>query len=50
VNIFGGIVRCDKVAQGIADAARNLDISVPVIIRLSGSKSKRGSDSSRRAD
>ncbi len=42
VNIFGGIVRCDKVAQGIADAARSLEISVPVIIRLSGSNVAEG--------
>ena len=37
INIFGGIVRCDKVAEGIAAAAERLHPSVPVIIRLSGS-------------
>ncbi|HNX42576.1 MAG TPA: ADP-forming succinate--CoA ligase subunit beta [Candidatus Aminicenantes bacterium] len=37
INIFGGIVRCDKVAAGIAAAAERLHPSVPVIIRLSGS-------------
>lgn len=42
VNIFGGIVRCDKVAQGIADAARSLEITIPVIIRLSGSNVEEG--------
>ncbi len=37
VNIFGGIVRCDRVAQGIVDAYKNIgDINVPLIIRLQG--------------
>lgn len=37
VNIFGGIVRCDRVAQGIVDAYKNIgNISVPIIVRLQG--------------
>ena len=38
VNIFGGIVRCDRVAQGIVDAYKNLGdaIKVPIIVRLQG--------------
>ncbi len=37
VNIFGGIVRCDRVAQGIVDAYRNIgDIQIPIIVRLQG--------------
>jgi succinyl-CoA synthetase beta subunit len=37
VNIFGGIVRCDRVAQGIVDAYKNMgSINVPIIIRLQG--------------
>ena len=38
VNIFGGIVRCDRVAQGIVDAYKNMggDIKVPIIVRLQG--------------
>ncbi|MEI8006777.1 MAG: ADP-forming succinate--CoA ligase subunit beta [Bacteroidota bacterium] len=37
VNIFGGIVRCDRVAQGIVDAYKNIgDIRVPIIVRLQG--------------
>ena len=41
VNIFGGIVRCDRVAQGIVDAYRNMgdSIKVPLIIRLQGTNS-----------
>ncbi|HNO71951.1 MAG TPA: succinate--CoA ligase subunit beta, partial [Bacteroidia bacterium] len=37
VNIFGGIVRCDRVAQGIVDAYKNMgNITVPIIVRLQG--------------
>jgi len=44
VNIFGGIVRCDRVANGIAQAAKNLDIKVPIVVRLEGTNSKEGLD------
>lgn len=36
VNIFGGIVRCDRVAGGIIQAARNINITIPVVVRLEG--------------
>jgi succinyl-CoA synthetase beta subunit len=36
VNIFGGIVRCDRVAGGIIEAAKNMNITVPVVVRLAG--------------
>jgi succinyl-CoA synthetase beta subunit len=37
VNIFGGIVRCDRVAQGVVDAYKNMgNIEVPIIVRLQG--------------
>ncbi|HWR01620.1 MAG TPA: ADP-forming succinate--CoA ligase subunit beta [Chlorobaculum sp.] len=36
VNVFGGIVRCDRVAGGIIQAAKNIDLSLPVIVRLEG--------------
>ncbi len=37
INIFGGIVRCDRVAQGVVDAYKNIgDIPVPIIVRLQG--------------
>jgi len=42
VNIFGGIVRCDLVAQGIINAVRNLKIQVPVIVRLEGTNADVG--------
>ncbi len=42
VNIFGGIVRCDRVAQGIVDAYKNMggDINVPIIVRLQGTNAE----------
>ncbi len=41
VNIFGGIVRCDRVAQGIVDAYKNIGaIKVPIIVRLQGTNAK----------
>ncbi len=36
INIFGGIVRCDRVAQGVVEAARRVHVSVPVVVRLEG--------------
>jgi succinyl-CoA synthetase beta subunit len=36
VNIFGGIVRCDRVAGGIIEAAKNMHIGIPVVVRLEG--------------
>lgn len=40
VNIFGGIVRCDLIAQGICEACKNLELNIPVVIRLDGTNSK----------
>ena len=42
VNIFGGIVRCDRVANGVVQAARNVDINVPLIVRLQGTNAEEG--------
>ncbi|CAN5562679.1 ADP-forming succinate--CoA ligase subunit beta [soil metagenome] len=36
INVFGGIVRCDRVANGVIQAAKNIDIQIPVIVRLQG--------------
>lgn len=38
VNIFGGIMRCDVIAQGIIEAARELKLKVPIVVRLQGTK------------
>ena len=40
VNIFGGIVRCDRIANGILDAAKETNIAVPVIVRLDGTNAE----------
>jgi succinyl-CoA synthetase beta subunit len=40
INIFGGIVRCDRVASGIIEAAKKVDIQVPVVIRLAGTNAE----------
>ncbi len=42
VNIFGGIVRCDRVARGVVQAAQNVEISVPLIVRLQGTNAEEG--------
>jgi len=36
INIFGGIVRCDRVAQGVIDATKQMNVSVPIVVRLEG--------------
>jgi len=40
INIFGGIVRCDRIANGIVEAVRELDLQVPVIVRLAGTNAE----------
>jgi len=40
VNVFGGIVRCDRVAGGVIEAAKNIGLTVPVIVRLEGTNAK----------
>jgi succinyl-CoA synthetase beta subunit len=42
VNIFGGIVRCDLIAQGIVSAVKEIGVSVPVIVRLEGTNVEKG--------
>ncbi|MCB0319130.1 MAG: succinate--CoA ligase subunit beta, partial [Bdellovibrionales bacterium] len=36
VNIFGGIMKCDVIANGIVEAAKELDLKVPLVVRLQG--------------
>jgi succinyl-CoA synthetase beta subunit len=40
INIFGGIVRCDRVAQGVIDAVKEVHINLPIVIRLEGTNAK----------
>jgi succinyl-CoA synthetase beta subunit len=50
INIFGGIVRCDMVARGVVEAARNLQIKVPVVVRLEGTNVEEGQRVIRESD
>ncbi len=36
INIFGGIVRCDRVASGVIEARKNIEVNVPIVVRLAG--------------
>lgn len=42
VNIFGGIVRCDLIAEGVITAAKNVGVQVPVVVRLEGTNAEQG--------
>lgn len=42
INIFGGITRCDLVAEGILDALGRLDVKVPIVVRLDGTNAEQG--------
>ncbi len=42
VNIFGGIMRCDVIAEGLVNAAREVDLSVPLVVRLEGTNVDKG--------
>jgi succinyl-CoA synthetase beta subunit len=44
VNIFGGIMRCDIIAEGIVAAAREVDLKVPLVVRLEGTNVRQGKD------
>jgi len=44
INIFGGIVRCDRVANGVIQAAKNVDINVPLVVRLQGTNAEKARD------
>jgi succinyl-CoA synthetase beta subunit len=49
VNIFGGIMRCDVIAEGIVQATRNLNLSVPLVVRLAGTNVEQGKEILRRS-
>ncbi|MDD2384698.1 MAG: ADP-forming succinate--CoA ligase subunit beta [Sulfurospirillaceae bacterium] len=50
VNIFGGIVRCDRIANGILEATKLVDVHVPVIVRLDGTNAKEAAEILRQAN
>ena len=42
INIFGGIVRCDRVAEGVVEALKNIEVNLPVVVRLQGTNAEEG--------
>jgi len=42
INIFGGITRCDEVAKGMIEATQNMDLKIPVVVRLAGTEEAAG--------
>ena len=44
INIFGGIMRCDVLAQGVVEAAKQVNLSVPLVVRLAGTNYQEGKD------
>ncbi len=44
INIFGGIVRCDRVANGVVEAAKNVHVNIPIVIRLAGTNADIAAD------
>ncbi len=44
VNIFGGIVRCDRVANGVVEAAKSVQVDLPVVVRLEGTNAKEAAE------
>ena len=42
INIFGGIMQCDVLAQGVVDAAKDVKLNVPLVVRLAGTNFKKG--------
>ncbi|MFQ5619584.1 MAG: succinate--CoA ligase subunit beta, partial [Rhodospirillales bacterium] len=44
VNIFGGIMRCDVIAEGVVAAAREVSLDVPLVVRLEGTNVEQGRD------
>jgi len=44
INIFGGIVRCDRVATGVVEAARKVNVTIPIVVRLAGTNAELAQD------
>jgi len=42
INVFGGILRCDRLANGVVEAARELKIAVPIVVRMEGTNVELG--------
>ena len=44
INIFGGIMRCDVLSQGVVDAAKEINLAIPLVVRLAGTNFKKGKE------
>jgi succinyl-CoA synthetase beta subunit len=44
INIFGGIARCDVIAEGVVAAAKSMDLSIPLVVRLEGTNVEKGKE------
>ena len=44
INIFGGIMRCDVLAKGVAEAAKEIKLSIPLVVRLAGTNAEKGKE------
>ena len=44
INIFGGILRCDVLATGVVNASRELNVQVPVVVRMEGTNVEKGQE------
>ena len=42
INIFGGILRCDRLATGVVEAARQLKLTIPIVVRMEGTNVQLG--------
>ena len=50
INIFGGIMRCDVLAQGVVEAAKEMNLSVPLVVRLAGTNVELGKEILKKSD
>jgi len=50
INIFGGIMRCDIIAQGVLDAAEEINLNIPIVVRLAGTNFKEGKEILEKSD
>ena len=50
INVFGGILRCDVLANGIVSAYKEVDVNVPIIVRMTGTNAEEGAEILRNSD
>ena len=50
INIFGGIMKCDVIAQGVVDAVKETNLSVPLVVRLAGTNVELGKEILKKSD